>query len=240
MKIGILSCYSNPLLPLLLNDLNKFKIEKFFVILDKQDFSKNQNKLWKKRTGKNFLANLTISDCHNPSVPFYFVDSHNSSNCITLLRKLRPAVLINGGTPRKLRPEILKLPRKGVINVHPGILPKYRGADCVEWAVLNNDPIGNSAHLMTADYDQGPIIKKELVEVSATDKYQTVRKKMYIAWSALMCRAILLVLDKDSNFAKRKYKKNNRIYSPMPQNKLNKVLNSLASGMYYRKIFGKK
>jgi len=240
VKIGILSCYSNPLLPLLLNDLNKFKIERVFVILDKQDFSKNQKKLWKKRTGKNFLANLTICDYLIHPVPFYFVDSHNSSNCITLLKRLRPAVVINGGTPRMLRPEILKLPKKGVINVHPGILPKYRGADCVEWAVLNNDPIGNSAHLMTADYDQGPIIKKELVEVSATDKYQTVRKKIYIAWSALMCRALLLVLDKDSNFAKRKYKKNNRIYSPMPQNKLNKVLNSLASGMYYRKIFGIK
>lgn len=240
MKIGVLSSYSNPLLPLLLRNLKKFRIKNLFVVLDKKDFSKNQKKLWKIRTGRDFLANLSIYDYSGSSIPFYFVDSHNSSDCIKMLKKIRPSVLINGGTPRKLSPEIINLPINGVINVHPGVLPKYRGADSVEWSIYYKDPVANSAHLMTDNYDEGPIIKKELVKISAKDSYQTIRQKTYIAWSLLMCKSILLVLGKKFNVKEKDYTQSKHIFCPMPKRKRKIMLNSLKSKSYFKKLLNKK
>lgn len=236
MKIGVLSCYSNPLLPLLLKQLNKNKLYTIFVILDEKDFSQNQKNLWKKRTGKKFLANLSIYNLKNKSTPFYFVQNHNSPACIKLLIKLRPSILINGGTPRKLSQKILKVAKKGILNVHPGILPKYRGADCVEWSIFNNDPVGNTAHIMTMAYDQGPIIKKTVIPVCRKDSYQKIRRKTYLAWSVLVCQAVLSIFKKNTKINHKNFKKSKHIFKPMPRHKFKVVLNKIKSERYWKQL----
>ena len=69
---------------------------------------------------------------------------------------------INGGLPI-IKKEILSLPSMGFLNVHPGILPNYRGLDPVKWSIRNLDPLGATVHLIDEGIDTGPILlKKEM------------------------------------------------------------------------------
>ncbi|MFL6054979.1 MAG: methionyl-tRNA formyltransferase [Actinoallomurus sp.] len=70
-----------------------------------------------------------------------------------------PDLIVVYGFPWKLSREILKIARLGVINIHPSLLPKYRGPLPVQWAVRNGDPeIGVTIHWMDEDLDTGNIL----------------------------------------------------------------------------------
>jgi methionyl-tRNA formyltransferase len=76
-----------------------------------------------------------------------------------LLRVLEPDLALCAGFPWKLPVEALEVPRLGVINFHPALLPRYRGPIPVGWAIRNGDrEIGVTFHRMSADLDTGPIL----------------------------------------------------------------------------------
>ncbi len=61
----------------------------------------------------------------------------------------------------RLPPGVLGLPRHGVINIHPSLLPEYRGPAPVLWAIRNGDPhLGVSVHRMDEDIDTGPVLAR--------------------------------------------------------------------------------
>ncbi len=67
---------------------------------------------------------------------------------------------------KKLPKVLLDLPGKYCINLHPSLLPKYRGAAPVNWAVLNGDKeTGNTVIKMSEEMDAGDIIAQEKVEI---------------------------------------------------------------------------
>ncbi len=76
-----------------------------------------------------------------------------------MLAGYRPDLLIVFGFNWRLPPEVLGLPRFRVLNIHPSVLPKYRGPSPVLWAVRNGDPsIGITAHRMSERIDGGPLL----------------------------------------------------------------------------------
>ena len=76
-----------------------------------------------------------------------------------LLRALEPDLALCAGFPWKLPAEALEVPRLGVINFHPSLLPRYRGPIPVGWAIRNGDrEVGVTFHRMSADLDTGPIL----------------------------------------------------------------------------------
>jgi len=78
-----------------------------------------------------------------------------------LLRVLEPDVALCAGFPWKLPVEALEVPRLGVINFHPSLLPRYRGPIPVGWAVRNGDrEIGLTFHRMAGELDTGPILSQ--------------------------------------------------------------------------------
>lgn len=61
---------------------------------------------------------------------------------------------------------VLDMPKYGCVNVHASLLPKYRGAAPIQWAVINGDPyIGVSTQRMDEGVDTGDIILEEKVEI---------------------------------------------------------------------------
>ena len=76
-----------------------------------------------------------------------------------LLRALEPDLALCAGFPWRLPVEALEVPRLGVINFHPSLLPRYRGPIPVGWAIRNGDrEVGVTFHRMSADLDTGPIL----------------------------------------------------------------------------------
>jgi methionyl-tRNA formyltransferase len=71
----------------------------------------------------------------------------------------RPDLLVVFGFNWRLPPEVLALPRLGVLNVHPSALPRYRGPAPMLWAIRNGDPvIGVTIHRMDEGLDTGPVL----------------------------------------------------------------------------------
>ena len=168
MKFGFLSTIDQPLLPYYIFFAIKNHCEELFIICDSKLLSQKDKILWNKRVGNVFYSMFknkkTLFNIQKFKIPFYFVNNHNDKDCIDLINNLQIDCLFNAGTQRKLSSNILKSVKKGVINIHPGILPEYRGCTCVEWAILNDEKVGNTAHFMTEGYDEGPIIKIECYE----------------------------------------------------------------------------
>ena len=73
-------------------------------------------------------------------------------------------------------------------------MPKYRGANCVEWAILNKDKIGLTAHLMNEFYDSGPIILTKTYNFDHEHDYKSIRQRILVDTSEVGVTALEKVL----------------------------------------------
>ena len=85
---------------------------------------------------------------------------------INEIKKINPDVICVVAYGKILPKEILEIPRYGCVNVHGSLLPKYRGAAPIQWAVLNGDKeTGITTMYMDEGMDTGDMILKEKVEI---------------------------------------------------------------------------
>lgn len=70
---------------------------------------------------------------------------------------------INGGCGI-LKSSMLCIPNRGWLNGHPGLLPEYRGANPVQWALANDGDVGATLHLMDEGIDTGPILIRQVMQ----------------------------------------------------------------------------
>ena len=88
----------------------------------------------------------------------------------SLLSELRPDVIVVAAFAYLLPPDVLAMPRLGCINVHPSLLPRYRGPSPVAAALLHGDSeTGVSIMLMNEGLDTGPVLSQEKVSIKETD-----------------------------------------------------------------------
>lgn len=94
----------------------------------------------------------------------------NNTEFIEEIKKLNPDVICVVAYGKILPKEILDIPQKGCINVHGSILPKYRGAAPIQWAVLNGDKTtGVTTMYMDVGMDTGDIILKEETNIGENE-----------------------------------------------------------------------
>ena len=90
----------------------------------------------------------------------------NNEEFISKIRDLKPDVICVVAYGKILPKEILDIPKIGCINVHGSLLPKYRGAAPIQWAVLNGDrETGITTMYMDVGMDTGDMILKEKVTI---------------------------------------------------------------------------
>ena len=90
----------------------------------------------------------------------------NNTEFIEEIKDLNPDVICVVAYGKILPKEILDIPKLGCINVHGSLLPKYRGAAPIQWAVLNGDKTtGITTMYMDVGMDTGDMILKEEVEI---------------------------------------------------------------------------
>lgn len=232
-RVGVLSALNAPLLPLLLKTLREQGVDELAVVLDAKTLGPKDQDIWRQRTAGAFDGSGgDLYDFGLPGISVHFTRNHNSPECATLLRSLSLALLLNGGTPRKLGADILQAARLGVLNVHPGLLPKYRGASCVEWAILNDDPVGNSAHFMVEGYDEGPVVQTEACAIEPGDDYVAIRVKVYRGWAPLMARTVRWLLDEGRGAADFPLQGDGELFRPISPEQFQAVVRKVARGQY--------
>ena len=68
---------------------------------------------------------------------------------------------------------------KPIINAHGGIIPLTRGLDSFKWAIYNNDPIGNTLHLIDEQVDKGQILAIRNTPIFESDNIETLARRHY-------------------------------------------------------------
>ena len=94
------------------------------------------------------------------------VKVRNNPEFLEEVKKLNPDLICVVAYGKILPQELLDIPKYGCVNVHGSLLPKYRGAAPIQWAVLNGDKkTGVTTMFMNAGMDTGDMILKEEVEI---------------------------------------------------------------------------
>lgn len=95
------------------------------------------------------------------------------------IRMLNPDIILVAAYGKLLPKALLELPRFGCINVHASLLPKYRGASPIQWAVLNGEEkSGVTIMYMTEALDAGDMIATEEVELSKEETAGSLHDKL--------------------------------------------------------------
>jgi methionyl-tRNA formyltransferase len=97
---------------------------------------------------------------------------------LSLINKLEPDIVISSGFEHRVPEEVIGVPERGVVNLHPSFLPYNRGAHPYIWPIIEDTPAGVSIHYMTEEIDEGPIIDRREVEVRPEDTAETLYERL--------------------------------------------------------------
>lgn len=231
MRIGLLSTWHSPTAGYLRQALLDRGVVAEAVIVDAKPAEAKHLSLWEERT-QGRLPPLPPEPAAWRESSFHEVASHCDEETIGLVRRLQLDLLVNAGTPRILGEGILTAPRLGVLNVHPGLLPWFRGCTCVEWAVHLDEPIGNTVHLMTAGIDEGPIVLRRAYAFSSDDDYAAVRCKVYRESFVLLAEAVRSICDEGMISCQAQRREEGRYFKPIDDALLAEIKLKLTNGQY--------
>lgn len=111
---------------------------------------------------------------------------------------LKPDLIVVVAYGKILPDEILSIPKCGCINVHASLLPKYRGAAPIQWAIINGEKItGVTTMLMDQGLDTGDILLQKEIGIEDSDTSETLSEKLAEAGSLLLIDTINRLKNKD-------------------------------------------
>ena len=103
-------------------------------------------------------------------IPVYQPVKVKTPEFVEVLKKEAPDAIVVIAFGQLLSKEILDLPKYGCVNIHASLLPKYRGAAPIQWAVINGDAVtGVTTMRMDEGLDTGDMILKEEVKIRADE-----------------------------------------------------------------------
>ena len=139
-------------------------------------------------------------------IALHRVKNASGLQCLSILKSLAPELIIVFGTSI-LKPKVLSIARRYTLNIHGGIVPKYRNVHSDFWAVSKKDfkNIGTSIIHLDPGIDTGYIAIQDLVEINSKDTIFSIKKKNIELSLQLITQAIEMV--KAENLPKIQQKK---------------------------------
>ena len=172
----------------------------------------------------NVLDARGIDRAKTHGIPTHIVNNHNYSERISfdkaLLDKVinyNPDYLILAGFMRILSPEFIKKFNKPIFNIHPSLLPKYKGLNTHQRVLDKNEKIhGCSVHLVTEELDAGPIIIQGEVPVKNDDDVKKLAARVLKVEHMIYKKALNLFITNQITYDNlRVIKINNKIEIPL-------------------------
>lgn len=118
-------------------------------------------------------------------------DQVRDSQFIQELRVLKPEAIVVVSYGRILPQAILDMPRYGGINLHPSLLPKYRGAAPIPWPILHGEEeTGVTTFLMDEGMDTGPLLRQRPIAIRRFDTAGTLSERLSEEGAVLLLETI--------------------------------------------------
>ncbi len=155
----------------------------------------NQDK--PKGRGMKLVASPVKEFAIKNSIPIYQpLKIRNNTDFIEKVKKLNPDVICVVAYGKILPKELLEIPKLGCINVHGSLLPKYRGAAPIQWAVLNGDKTtGITTMYMDEGMDTGDMILKQEVEIGEDETTGELWNRLSIIGGELLTKTLEKIKD---------------------------------------------
>jgi methionyl-tRNA formyltransferase len=124
------------------------------------------------------------------------------------LKALKPDLMVTCAFGQILSQEILDIPRLGVINIHASLLPKYRGASPIHYAILNGES-KTGITIMKTDIgiDTGDIIMQEEIDIPEKQTMGELFESLSVLGADLIVKALPSIIDGTCTFTKQDEKK---------------------------------
>ena len=124
-------------------------------------------------------------------VPVFQPTKLRDGTALEQIRALDPELIVVAAYGRILPDEILNYPAKGCINVHSSLLPRYRGAAPINWAILNGDEeTGVTIMHMAHDLDAGDIIDQVRTPIDPDEDAETLYGRLAVLGGELLLRVV--------------------------------------------------
>ena len=116
----------------------------------------------------------------------------NDAKSLAMVRRLKPDLIVSIRYRRILKSAVIAIPKYGVINLHSGLLPDYRGVMATFWAMLNDEPeIGCTLHrIVDCGIDTGPVIRVSRMQTAADKSYLANVLGLYVDGVEMLADAI--------------------------------------------------
>ena len=110
---------------------------------------------------------------------------------LAAMEELKPDIIVVAAFGQILPESILNLPKFGCINVHASLLPKYRGAGPIQWAVINGESeSGITIMYMEKGLDTGDMLKKVVVPLEPKETGESLHDKLCVAGNEILLEAM--------------------------------------------------
>ena len=135
---------------------------------------------------------------HN--IPVYQPVTLKNEDAFETIRKLNPDLLVVVAYCKILPKPILDYPKFGCINVHASLLPKYRGAAPIQWAVLNGDKkTGVCVQQMDIGIDTGDILFTEETDIGINETSEELFERLSVIGADALIKTIDLIIKGQTN-----------------------------------------
>tara|TARA_Y100001978_G_scaffold187386_1_gene187914 strand:+ start:4501 stop:5493 length:993 start_codon:yes stop_codon:yes gene_type:complete len=122
---------------------------------------------------------------------------------VSTLKSLKPDIFIVIAYGKILTKEILEIPKYGCWNAHASLLPRWRGAAPIQWALISGDKYtGVGIMKMDEGLDTGDILIEEKVKIEITENLQTLKKKLSNLSAKLILQALEIIYKDFENIHK--------------------------------------
>jgi methionyl-tRNA formyltransferase len=124
-------------------------------------------------------------------IPVYQPVKIREEENVQLLQKLAPEIIVVAAFGQILPESILNIPKYGCVNIHASLLPKYRGAAPIEWAILNGETeSGVTTMFMEKGLDTGDMLDVTRVAITPEDTGASLHDKLAEAGAALILQTM--------------------------------------------------
>lgn len=144
-----------------------------------------------KGRSKLYLPSPVKEEALRLGIEVFQPDRIKKSENVEILKKYEADVFVVAAFGQILSKEILEMPKYGCINIHASLLPKYRGAAPIQWAILNGEKeAGVTIMQMDEGLDTGDMLLSDKIAIEDTDTADTLHDKLSEMGAQLIAEAL--------------------------------------------------
>lgn len=144
--------------------------------------------------GKKIKRSLVAQFCDDSGIKVIQPETVNSPEAIEEIRSTGCDIAVLASYSEILSPEVVGCFEKGIVNVHPSLLPYYRGAEPIRWPIRRGETeTGSTMMLISSGLDRGNIISQKKIAIEKNDNYATLTEKLISLSNLLLIDAIKAV-----------------------------------------------